>query len=193
MKEDQQEQPSRVEAPQHDPLVKVVADLVLRIEAIEAQLANTTQQQAMKEARVPEATTELSEKAEEIRRMYEGASIRKRENVLDRFNCDEALRGLLALAAADAKFEERLYRSVTEEVAEAVAAEREPRSAHHQPPDWALNRSPVPADARQEYIAVEATETFDRFLVCIDCGAVVHELSTQVHRQFHAKLEGRKP
>ena len=121
MKEDQQEQPRDDEAeqepqmPQHDPLVKGVADLVRRIEAIEAQLANTTQQQAMKEARVPEATTELSEKAEEIRRMYEGMP----ELVLFRvlasyFTAREKILGLMALAALDKVIEERLYAAMKE-------------------------------------------------------------------------------
>ena len=122
MKEYQQEQLSRIEAPQHDPLVKGVADLerraddlALRIEAIEAQLANTTQQQAMKEARVPEATTELSEKAEEIRRMYEGMP----ELVLFRvlasyFTAREKILGLMALAALDKVIEERLYAAMKE-------------------------------------------------------------------------------
>ena len=121
MKEDQQEQPRDDEAeqepqmPQHDPLVKGVADLVRRIEAIEAQLANTTQQQAMKEARVPEATTELSEKAEEIRRMYEGMP----ELVLFRvlasyFTAREKILGLMALAALDKVIEERLYSAMKE-------------------------------------------------------------------------------
>ena len=125
MKKDQQEQPSRVEAPQHDPLVKGVADLerraddlALRIEAIEAQLANTAQQQAMEEAqkpRVPESTAELSEKAKEIRRMYEGIP----ELVLFRvlasyFTAREKILGLMALAALDKVIEERLYAAMKE-------------------------------------------------------------------------------
>ena len=118
MKEYQQEQLSRIEAPQHDPLVKGVADLVLRIEAIEAQLANTAQQQAMEEAqkpRVPESTAELSEKAKEIRRMYEGIP----ELVLFRvlasyFTAREKILGLMALAALDKVIEERLYSAMKE-------------------------------------------------------------------------------
>ena len=124
MKEDQQEQPRDDEAeqepqmPQHDPLVKGVADLVRRIEAIEAQLANTTQQQAMEEAqkpRVPEATAELSEKAQEIRRMYDEMPELVRFRVLaSYFTAREKILGLMALAALDRVIEERLYAAMKE-------------------------------------------------------------------------------
>ena len=124
MKEDQQEQPRDDEAeqepqmPQHDPLVKGVADLVRRIEAIEAQLANTTQQQAMEEAqkpRVPEATAELSEKAQEIRRMYDEMPELVRFRVLaSYFTAREKILGLMALAALDKVIEERLYSAMKE-------------------------------------------------------------------------------